>query len=278
MLTKLLSDCMAGEHITEYAPLPLALCHIGRAYLLERLPFRPESVLLFLIPYYAGETVNLSRYAAAGDYHAYARALFARVCPVLSEKSGYSFAGFSDHSPIDERRAAALAGLGMAGKNGLLLSPRYGSFVFIAEFVTDAPAGALGFEGTHPIRPCPGCGACLRACPTGILRGEGDVCLSALTQKKGTLTPAEEDAVRRGGSVWGCDVCQLVCPVNRRAIDSGAAMTPLAFFRENRIPVLTRDILDGMDDAAFSARAFSFRGRAPLLRNLALLAGDAEKP
>lgn len=277
MLQKLLSDCMAKENITDYAPLPLALCRIGRAYLLERLPFRAESALLFLIPYYAGETVNLSRYAAAGDYHAYARALFARICPVLSAESGYSFAGFADHSPIDERHAAALAGLGMVGKNGLLLHPRYGSFVFIAELLTDAPVAALGFDGAHTIRPCPGCGACLRACPTGILRGEGEECLSAITQKKGALTPAEEDAVRRGGSVWGCDVCQLACPLNRRAIESGTAMTPIGFFRKDRIPHLTKTILDGMDDAAFSARAFSFRGRGPLLRNLALFEADTEK-
>ena len=94
-------------------------------------------------------------------------------------------------------------------------------------------------------------------------------CLSALTQKKGALTPEEQDALRRHPLIWGCDDCQLVCPLNRAAL-SGAHDTPLAFFRAERLLCLTPEALAGMPEECFRERAFAWRGRAPLERNLAL--------
>ncbi len=274
----ILRAALAQEHLNVYAPLPLSLCHITRAYLLERLPFTPVTVIPFLIPYYTGETENLSRYAAAGDYHAYAKELFDQLCPSLSQHTGYGFAGFADHAPLDERHAAALAGLGMRGDNGLLIHECYGSFVFIAELLTDLPAQELGYTAPAPMRRCAECGACRAACPTGILRGEEAPCLSALTQQKGDLTEQEIAILRQAGSVWGCDACQMACPYNVHAIQSRTAFSPIPFFWQDRITRLTPQILRGMDDATFRRRAFSFRGRQPLERNMALLGMEADDP
>ena len=96
-------------------------------------------------------------------------------------------------------------------------------------------------------------------------------CLSALTQKKGALTDEEQHALRALGSAWGCDVCQEVCPHTRAAIASGSIFSPIPFFSEQALPHLTLDALDEMDDKAFSERAYAWRGRETVRRNLILL-------
>ena len=266
-----LSRLLAGEGITCHAALAYNACRILHPGMVARLsPFAPKTAILFLVPYYAGETVNLSRYAAAGDYHAYMQGLFTRLTPALERETGYTFHGFADQSPIDERHAAAVAGLGMLGKNGLLIHETYGSFVFIGEWLTDAPPESLGAVAPVTPRSCMGCGACKNACPSGCLRGESTLCLSSVTQKKGELNAGEAALLLQGNLIWGCDVCQEICPYNQRMIRE-KQYTPITYFHNDRITRLTREMLDAMDADAFAARAFSFRGRAPLERNLALL-------
>ena len=104
-----------------------------------------------------------------------------------------------------------------------------------------------------------------------------DGCLSALTQKKGELTPDEEVTLRNHPLVWGWDTCQLVCPLNQ-AVLTGAHDTPIPFFREKRLPALTLDELEQMSDRDFSDRAFAWRGRAVVRRNLMLKYGQESHP
>lgn len=266
-------DFLRQNGVLQYASLPFSECRVTKPYLVEKIKgFVPQSVLMLLIPYYAGEAENLSVYAASRDYHLFMKDLLSGLSNALaSEFRGYSFYGFSDHSPIDEREAASKAGLGVIGENGLLITERYSSFVFIAEIVSDIFPEALGTVSVFEVRHCFGCGACKKACPTGILRGEGDACLSALTQKKGALTEAEADIIKKCGSAWGCDVCQNVCPYTEKAKRSGSIMTEIPFFYEKRIERLTLDGVCGMTDEEFDERAFSWRGRATLLRNLEIL-------
>ena len=223
----------------------------------------------------AGEpTRNLSLYAVPRDYHGYMKELEAVVVPSLrGDYPDFAFALFADHSPIMEVDAAARAGLGMLGMNGLLLTPEYGSFVFIGELMTDADYTAVTGEAVpaFPADPprCEGCGLCVKACPAGCGEGSRDGCLSALTQKKGELTPEETAAIVKGGLVWGCDACQLACPHNRAIIKDGRD-TPVPYFREGRLIRADAEALAAMEDAAFKARAYSWRGRAVILRNCAL--------
>lgn len=109
----------------------------------------------------------------------------------------------------------------------------------------------------------------MRACPSHCLEGEAHPCISALTQKKGVLTQDETDRLRAHPLIWGCDICQTVCPCNR-AVLSGGHDTPIAWFREQRIPHLSTSVLDSMSDEEFQSRAFSWRGRKVLHRNLDL--------
>ena len=260
------------EHITSVALLPFYECRVTNARLYERKGFVPQSVLVFLIPYYSVEPDNFSAYAAGEDYHFYAKELCARMHTRLKEAFPEGdFLGFADHSPIDERDAAIRAGLGLYGKNRLLISKEYGTYQFIGEFLSTLPAEALGEVSLSPFTYCIGCGACLSACPTGVLRGESTECLSALTQKKGALTEEEKALMRGVGTAWGCDECQKVCPYVKEAAHLGTLKTEIPFFKENLITHLDTEAIEHMSNVAFSRRAFAWRGRETVLRNTRIL-------
>ena len=253
--------------IEYFAVLDYSDCIQTAPYIIERESFTPRSVIIYLLPYYGGECVNISRYAASRDYHIAIRAVNLAIESSLKGKiPECSLRGYGDHSPIDERHAALVAGLGIAGSNGLIINEKYGSYVFVGDTVTDIPAEVLGAAPPLPIKKCEGCGACLRACPTGILRGSGGGCLSEITQRKGDLFDEEEALMRKYNTAWGCDLCQSSCPHNKNP-----RPTPLAFFHEDRIEELTRERLDAMDKTALKERAFGWRGRSVLERNLDIL-------
>jgi epoxyqueuosine reductase QueG len=163
---------------TPACAIPLSVCRPAKEYLLERAGIpREGTAILFPIPYLvtadaADPTRNLSLYAVPRDYHGYVKELESTVLPPLRASfPAHVFTLFADHAPILEVDAAARAGLGVLGLNGLLITPDYGSFVFLAELITDADYEAV--TGTpapaFPTEPprCEGCGACARACGRG---------------------------------------------------------------------------------------------------------------
>ena len=260
--------------------IPLSSCKVAKGYLLERAGIPATgTAILFPIPYVMtadvdNPTRNLSLYAVPRDYHGYIQKLSDTLIPALRDAfPAHRFALFADHSPIREVDAAARAGLGVVGQHGLLITPEYGSFLFIGEIITDADY--LSVTGSQPPcfpdEPplCEGCGACVAACPGGCEGTDRTGCLSALTQKKGALTPDEVEAIRQNHLVWGCDVCQLVCPHNARAVREGRD-TPIPYFREHRVIRLDIPSLDAMSEEEFAARAYSWRGRAVIRRNAEL--------
>ena len=250
------------------APIPLSVCHIINERKLERCNF-PDGAELYAymmaIPYMTPQkSRNISAYAVSRDYHGFYAAMFADVLPRLRTlHPQYCFFGFADSSPIDERDAAARAGLGIIGDNGLIITEKYSSYIFLGEIITDMPLDCK----VHEIERCRSCGSCRRACPME----EIGCCLSALTQKKGELSDFERDTIVKYGSAWGCDRCQEVCPHTKAAIKSGSIYTNIEYFREKTIPYLTLSALDEMSDEEFSARAFSWRGRKTIERNLEIL-------
>lgn len=235
--------------------------------IIEREDFTPRSVIIYLLPYYAGEAVNISRYAASLDYHIIISEVNEGIkSALIRDFPNAKMRGFGDHSPIDERYAALIAGLGILGDNGLLINEKYGSYVFIGDMITDIDPKLLGAGEPKEIRKCDSCGACRSACPTGILSDNGADCLSALTQRKGELSDVEIALIKSCGTVWGCDECQSSCPYNQNP-----DITPIDFFKRDRIPHLTREILDSMSKEEFKARAFAWRGRKVVERNLDIL-------
>ena len=243
------------------APVPFSTCRIineRKAGLLKSI-LEPQSAIVFLVPYYAGEEKrNISKYAVSEDYHIFMRGLFENICPELSEKFGAKFYGMADSSPVDEVTAAAYAGLGVRGDNGMIINEKYGPYVFIGAVYTDA---AFEYQPDKTAY-CLHCGRCKAACPMK----NGRECLSAATQKKGELTDEEKEYIKEFGSVWGCDICADVCPYSKRA-----QKTPIPFFYENRTPYLTKELLEKMSDEEFKRRAFSWRGKAAVERNLKIM-------
>ena len=265
---------LAEEGIWLSRTLPLSECRIVRPYLLGDGAARFRSVTVFLVPYLVrGERKNISAYAVSRDYHLYMKELFARILPRLSME-GTALLGFADHSPIDERHAASRAGLGVIGDNGLFINERYGSYVFIGELISTLAPEAHGtlftYEGVQK-GGCLHCGACKRACVSGCLADSTRSCLSAVTQKKGLLTAEERELLLRGGSAWGCDICQDVCPMNRHAEE-----TKIPFFLEARTPFLCETSVRAMKEEEFSLRAYAWRRRETVLRNLAILEEEKE--
>ncbi len=255
--------------IHDVAALPLSMCQTVRQYKLKKSGFESIEdlrVIIFTIPYYTAQgEKNVSSYAVAHDYHLFCNDLFSKLLPSLEKKFPENrFAGFADDSPINERHAAALAGLGILGDNGMLITESYSSYVFLAEIITDLD---LRLCGDYEIRRCEGCGNCSAACP----RGETGVCLSALTQKKGELSEVERSIIKKYGSAWGCDICQEVCPHTHRAIRNGTIYTNIPFFKEKLLPRVTQSLITSMNDDEFLSRAYSWRKRDIILRNLSIL-------
>lgn len=231
---------------------------------ISRIPENAKSVIVYLFPYYLGEAYcknrNISKYAVPDDYH--------KICGEYLEKAVVelkgiypenSFEYFCDNSPINEVKAACLAGLGVKGENSLLINEKYGSFCFIGEIVTDAEIDAVN----HEIAECKKCGLCSEKClnsavNSGMINKEN--CLSHITQKKGELTEKEALLIKNSGCIWGCDICQDVCPMNKNI-----ALSPI-----NEFYSTAKANYESSSDYKLS-RAYSWRKQEVIERNLKLV-------
>lgn len=222
----------------------------------ERLPEGAKTVILLIFPYKVREEKpqGISRYAAVPDYHKVCGEYLKKCCAELEKHiDGYEFVCFADNSPLPEVLAAAKAGLGKIGENGLLITEKFGSYVFIGEIVTDFALELPQREIEH----CSNCGKCKEFCPKDKY---GD-CLSNISQKKGLLNETEEAALKDHNILWGCDICSAVCPEN-----DNAQNTYIKEFIEGYRDTYTLD-----ED--ISGRAYEWRGEKTVKRNYLNLNG-----
>ena len=224
----------------------------------KRMPENVKSAVMFLIPYYTGEHKdrNVSLYAVSRDYHLYIKELNAK----FDGDDEYFCLFFADTSPINERDAALKAGLGVLGQNGLVINKKYGSYVFIGTLLTDAVFDEQEYSNNASINTCIRCGLCKKNC--AYLRGEGDICLSELTQRK-NVTDDELEMIKKHPLVWGCDTCQQGCPHNKSICE-----TPIEFFRRELLEKVDAETIENMSKDEFSKRAYSWRGKKTILRNI----------
>ncbi|MCQ2353786.1 MAG: DUF1730 domain-containing protein [Clostridia bacterium] len=266
---KSLCDMLTFHGAASAAVISITDCRVIRQDRILRLGFVPQTVIIGVLPYYThacdGPRI-VSAYAVGRDYHFLLKQIGEEIVNDGKEKFPEAhFAVFGDVSPIDEVDAAARAGLGVIGKNGLLITEDHSSFVFIFEVLTD-------ILPDEPIvvsepRHCENCGECIAACPSR-LAGGGE-CLSSVTQKKGVLTSDEQSLMRKYGTAWGCDICQLVCPHTVSAKKSGTLYHGSEWFAENARPIPSEKSISDKDD--FSRRAYSWRGTEVMRRNLHIL-------
>lgn len=251
----IIKEFLISESIDTFSAIRAnTLCVINE----RRMPKDTKSAVMFLMPYYTGEhgDKNISLYSVCPDYHLYTKQLQEK----FTGDTIHSFCFFADTSPIDERRAAITASLGFIGQNGLLINEKYGSYIFIGTLLTNAEFDGDEYSFCGEKKSCMGCGLCRESC--AFLRGDSDCCLSELNQRK-NVTAEELEIIRSQKTLWGCDICQEVCPHNKNL-----SHTPIEFFRQNLIERLDVNMLENMSEDEFSKRAYAWRGRKTILRNL----------
>jgi len=259
-----IADFLKSENIFEFSAVPFSELRVIDERRVERMGFEPKTAVVFLMPYYMPcEETNISCYAHSRDYHFFVKELTLRARQDLE----CEFACFADTSPVDEVGAALISGLGCVGLNGLIINERYGSYVFVGEFFFPEEISESFFEGAerkNTRQKCLECGACLKACPTGGIKDKG-VCVSYINQKK-KIDEKDIEIIKKSELVWGCDECQKICPMNCRE------ETPIEFFRENRVEIINREVLDKMLlSGEFEKRAYAWRGEKVIRRNVDLL-------
>jgi len=261
--------------------------HAGMAYLQRdpagradprRLLEGAASVICLAVSYAPAEgdasAGLIARYARGRDYHRLLRARCRKLLDVLAARApGLRGRICVDTAPVLERDLAAAAGLGWIGRNGCLINRRWGSYLLLAEIVVNVP---LPPDGPVP-DGCGSCQRCVQACPTGAIRPDGLVdsrrCISYLTIEHRRELP-EELCPALGQRVFGCDVCQEVCPHNRAVpAGDGELRGPSALARASLAEMLAWDRADW--DRLTRGSAARRATCEMFLRNAAVAAGNS---
>ncbi len=246
----------------------------ARSLGLQKVGFSGSAVVV-LFPYFVeAEKGNISMYARGIDYHRVAEDKLKKLEAFLRTLGASETLIHADKGTLDDRKAAYDAGLGFFGENGMLICHEYGSYFFIGQVVHN-----LDIKGDAPMtESCRACGECKKRCPGGALSKNGfviDKCLSEISQKRGELSFDEQKLLRNGGLCWGCDVCQEVCPHNKKL-----QTTAIPEFLNRRITSLEIEDVSGLSNREFKEKfgeyAFSWRGKGVLERNLKILFSQLE--
>ena len=223
---------------------------------------------------------RVAQYAWSSDYHHVLGNRLEQLATAIRElMPGATTRCYVDAGPVPERELAQLAGLGWIGKNMMLIHPELGSFTFIGVVLTDA-----GLEPDLPFEAdrCGTCRRCLDACPTDAFVGPRDLdaraCISYLTiEHRGEFSDTQRAQV--GDWIFGCDVCQDVCPWN---VSFARATTDPGFERRPEVAAPDAHALSVLSDDQFDRHygdtPFSRPGRNGMRRNAAAVLANSAPP
>jgi epoxyqueuosine reductase len=226
-----------------------------------------------------GPRGRIARYARGADYHQALEEMLAGLLNVLRREAGRDVMGraFVDAGPMPDREIAAAAGLGWFGKNTNILSAGLGSYFVLGELFVD-----VELEPDRPTRNrCGACRLCLEACPTQAFAApyvlDARRCIAYLTiELKGAIPPELRPLI--GAHIFGCDICQAICPYNAKRRPS---RHPAFLSREDREAPALISLLD-LTDAEFRTRFFGSpilrAKRRGLLRNVCVALGNLGRP
>jgi epoxyqueuosine reductase len=200
------------------------------------------------------------------DYHTVLRDRLQKLETFIKEKvPAATLQSMVDTGELSDRAVAERAGIGWSGKNCAIITPEFGSYVYLGEMITDIP-----FPSDKPIEDgCGTCNKCVDACPTGALVTGGQLnsqrCIAFLTQTKGFL--AEEFRSKLGNRLYGCDTCQTVCPENKgKDFHLHPEMEPDPELAKPKLkPLLTMSNREFKEK--FGHVSGSWRGKKPIQRN-----------
>lgn len=223
---------------------------------------------------------SIASYAWGQDYHEVLPGRLNALVQFIERQVGRAVehSCYTDTGPILERDLAQRAGLGWIGRNSCLIHPRHGSYVFLSEILLD-----IALNPDEPFRTdhCGKCRRCIDACPTSCILPSRTIdatrCISYLTiEHRGDIPVELRPAL--GGWVFGCDICQMVCPWNRgQEADVDVAFGPAPAFRQfslvDHLRISPKDFNEHFSDSAIRRAKY-----AGYLRNLTIAAGNSAGP
>lgn len=242
-----------------------------------------KSIIVAALPYDASETEKvddtprgrIARFARGRDYHDRVEGLLHELAELIVERVGNArYRICVDTGPIIDRAAARKAGIGSYGKNASIITREAGSWVVLGEIITDVD---IPPDDPAPMEDCGDCTICLRSCPSGAIACPFVIdqtrCISHLTQMKGSIPPELRPLI--GDRIYGCDVCQEVCPKNRtagvqsdRVGDQNAQLHP----HPELIPLV--NISENDFQRVIGPTAMHWVGRTRFLRNVIIALGN----
>lgn len=221
---------------------------------------------------------DVARYAWGDDYHPVIEGRMQRLVESIREVAGdFEHRAYVDTGPVQERVYAKYAGLGWIGKNTCLINRDLGSWLFLSAIICDLPLP----PDVPALDHCGRCTLCIDACPTGAIVAPYQLdsrrCLSYLTiEIKGAIPAEHRDAI--GTHAYGCDICQDVCPWNRKAdVTDDAPWQPRPGLDAPQLLDLWRRSDDGLR-ALLKGSAMKRAGVRRLRRNLAVAIGNSNDP
>lgn len=232
-----------------------------------------ESIIVCAFPYFIEDVVdsNLSKYCYGKDYHIVVKEKLQQIADYIdSETEGFQYMIFADNGPLVDRYLASISGIGYYGINNNIITDEYGSFVFIGYIINN-----YYFEPDKKSeKSCIKCGKCIKSCPGKAILGDFEMnpkkCLSYITQKKEDLSEDEKIALKNNKKIFGCDICQDICPHN-----ISISKTNIKEFKEELIYNLKKEEINNISNKEFRRRykekAFSWRGKKIIQRNIEIL-------
>ncbi|WP_297638096.1 tRNA epoxyqueuosine(34) reductase QueG [uncultured Clostridium sp.] len=215
------------------------------------------------------EDNGFSVYTKGMDYHKVVLSYLEKICDKLKER-GYKTKALVDSNTLPERYIAYLAGIGFIGKNNMLITEKYGSYVFLGEIITDLE---LDIKEKNKIlelkeyKECGKCNICFKECPTKAInkfKRNTNICISYLTQKKDL---SDKEMKLLNGRVFGCDSCQKKCIYNE-GIEKGKIkeFNPYEFMEKENLEFLI-NMTNGEFKETFKNTSCGWRGKNTLIRN-----------
>ena len=232
-----------------------------------------ESIIVCAFPYFVEDIVdsNLSKYCYGMDYHIVVKEKLQQIADYIDgEIEGFQYMIFADNGPLVDRYLASISGIGYYGINNNIITDEYGSFVFIGYIINN-----YYFESDKKSeKSCAKCGKCITSCPGKAILGNFEMnpkkCLSYITQKKEDLSEDEKIALKNNKKIFGCDICQDVCPHN-----ISISKTNIKEFKEELIYNLKEEEINNISNKEFRRRykekAFSWRGKKIIQRNIEII-------
>lgn len=232
-----------------------------------------ESIIVCAFPYYVKDVdnSNISKYCYGKDYHIVVKEKLDQIAQYIkSKQENFEYMIFADNGPLVDRYLASISGVGYYGINNNIITDEFGSYVFIGYIINN-----YKFENDNvEKRTCLQCKKCINNCPGKAILGNFEMnpklCLSYITQKKEELSEDEINVLKDNKKVFGCDVCQDVCPHNKNI-----STTNIKEFYEDLMFNLDKDEINSISNKEFKRRykekAFSWRGKKIIQRNMEIL-------